>query len=170
MHPPHNTRGGWNLIFGALSVEKWHLKNSEKICFCNFGESILKAKGAMSLLLALNGSWCLTRWHCEHLFSIVPRHVSFPFIFACQEARDGRWDLWGHQCGSGFYRHLATRFREWWSVHLLKSIEHVDKRFISLPSRRLFRIDRCLQSSTKRWMSADIWVDCSVYCSISRSK
>ncbi len=65
--------------------------------------------------------------------------------------------------GSGFYKHSATRSREWWSVHMPKSIVHLDKRFISPPCWRLFLIDKCLGLSMKRWMSPDI---CSIYCSV----
>ena len=109
----------------------------------------------------IDGSQCLTLWHCWRLCT----HSSLtrvPLSSFASEACNNRWAVWGRRRRSGFSVHSATSRRLWWSVHLLGSIEHVDKRFILLHSPHLFVIDRCLQSSTERWMSAQMWVDCSV--------
>lgn len=135
---------------------------------CGIKRSIVAYFGSVRPLFSepdINGSQCLTQWHCWRL-CIHSSLTRVPLSSFTSEACNNRWAVRGRRRRSGFSMHSATRRRLWWSVHLLGSIEHVDKRFISLPSPHLFVIDRCLQSSTERWMSAQMWVDCSVYCSM----
>lgn len=92
--------------------------------------------------------------HSVRVFVLGGSHESFPFIWAFHKVCISRWE---HHFRSRFLQ-AETKAKEWWSVSHLISIEHADKPFISLPSRCLFVIDRCLQSihSIKGWMSADI--------------